>query len=79
MKKNKYLEDTQGEESNNKIRLSDRLEKIFIPADSLYNLEYKEGKFLVDKLIPKASLTGLVGESDTGKSSFLRQLAISIV
>jgi len=79
MKIKKYLEGTQGEESNNKIRLSDRLEKIFIPADSLYNLEYKEGKFLVDKLIPKASLTGLVGESDTGKSSFLRQLAISIV
>ena len=73
------LEGTQGEESNNKIRLSDRLEKIFIPADSLYNLERKEGKFLVDKLVPKGSLTGLVGESDTGKSSFLRQLAISIV
>jgi RecA-family ATPase len=73
------LEGTQGEESKNKIRLSERLEKIFIPANSLYNLEHREGKFLVDKLIPKASLTGLVGESDTGKSSFLRQLAISIV
>lgn len=80
MKKfNNNLEGTQGEESNNVIKLSDRLEKIFIPANSLYNLEYKEGRFLVEKLIPKGSLTGLVGESDTGKSSFLRQLAISIV
>jgi hypothetical protein len=41
METNKYLEGTQGEESNNKIRLSDKLEKIFIPANSLYNLEYK--------------------------------------
>ena len=79
MTKNNNLEGSQGDKSKNKIRISERLEKIFIPADSLYNLEYKEGKFLVDKLIPKASLTGLVGESDTGKSSFLRQLAISIV
>jgi RecA-family ATPase len=61
------------------MNLGDRLEKIFIPASSLYNLEYKDGKFLVEKLVPKGSLTGLVGESDTGKSSFLRQLAISIV
>ena len=45
---NYNLEGTLGEESNNKIRLGDRLEKIFIPANSLYNLEYKEGKFLVD-------------------------------
>lgn len=61
------------------MNLGDRLEKIFIPADKLFRQESKEEKFLVNKIIPKASLTGLVGESDTGKSSFLRQLAISIV
>ena len=61
------------------MNLGDRLEKIFIPADKLFSQESKEEKFLVDKIIPIASLTGLVGESDTGKSSFLRQLAISIV
>ena len=49
MKKfNNNLEGTQGEESNNVIRLSDRLEKIFIPANSLYNLEYKEGKWSIN-------------------------------
>jgi RecA-family ATPase len=61
------------------MNLGDRLEKIFIPADKLFSQESKEEKFLIDKIIPIASLTGLVGESDTGKSSFLRQLAISIV
>ena len=61
------------------MNLGDRLQKIFIPADKLFRQESKEEKFLVNKIIPKASLTGLVGESDTGKSSFLRQLAISIV
>ena len=61
------------------MNLGDRLEKIFIPADKLLRQESKEEKFLVNKIIPKASLTALVGESDTGKSSFLRQLAISIV
>tara|TARA_B100001093_G_scaffold440382_1_gene440873 strand:- start:251 stop:1216 length:966 start_codon:yes stop_codon:yes gene_type:complete len=73
------LEDSQGEDSENKINLSSRLKNVFIPADSLFNLKYEEGKFLVDKLIPRASLTGFVGESDTGKSSFLRQLAVSMV
>jgi RecA-family ATPase len=61
------------------MNLSNRLEKIFIPADELFNQESIGEKFLVDKIISVASLTGLVGESDTGKSSFLRQLAISIV
>jgi hypothetical protein len=54
MVNNNYnLEGTQGEESNNKIRLGDRLEKIFIPANSLYNLEYKEGKISSREANPK--------------------------
>lgn len=43
------------------MNLGDRLEKIFIPADKLFRQESKEEKFLVNKIIPKASLTGLVG------------------
>jgi RecA-family ATPase len=43
------------------------------------NKDYKEVEYLVDKLIPKGTLCALVGESDTGKSSLLRQLAVSMV
>lgn len=75
----KNLEDSQGEESKNSIRLNYRLAKIFISANTIYDKNFTEPEFLVDKLIPRGSLSALVGESDTGKSSFLRQLAFSIV
>lgn len=45
----------------------------------LKNLEVEDQDFLVENLIPRGVLCGLVGESDTGKSSFLRQLAVSLV
>ena len=53
-----------------KLILDKRLESLFKTADSIYNLKHNKGRFLVDKLIPKGALSALVGESDTGKSSF---------
>ena len=52
--------------------------KSYIGADKLIKLENNEIEYLVDKLIPRGTLCALVGESDTGKSSLLRQLAVSI-
>ena len=56
-----------------------RLNNLFLGADKIFNQNHQKIDFLVDKLIPKGTLCALVGESDTGKSSFLRQLAISLV
>ena len=56
-----------------------RLGRLFRGADEILNQNHEEIDFLVDKLIPKGTLCALAGESDTGKSSFLRQLAISLV
>ena len=50
----------------------------FIGADKLKNMEIEGIEYLVEGLIPKGTLCALVGESDTGKSSLLRQLAVSI-
>ena len=73
-------EETQGVKSGNKkIKISNRLSNIFLGADAIKNLDYKSTDYLLDKLIPRGTLCALVGESDTGKSSFLRQLAVSIV
>ena len=52
--------------------------KTFKGADKIKNLDYSNIEFLVDKLIPKGTLCALVGESDTGKSSLLRQLGVSL-
>ncbi len=76
---NQNLEGSPGEESSTEIKIGGHLKKILIPANSLLNQNFEQEKFLVDKLIPKASLTGFVGESDAGKSSFLRQLAVAMV
>lgn len=78
-KTNINLEGSPGEESNRGIQIGGDLKKFLIPANSIINQNFEQEKFLVDKLIPKASLTGFVGESDAGKSSFLRQLAVAIV
>ena len=73
-------------EENNKKKMIDlpfqiegSLKKLFIGADEIKNKDYKSIEFLVDKLIPQGTLCALVGESDTGKSSLLRQLALSLV
>jgi len=76
---NTKVEDPQGGESTTKLKMSNRLHNLYIGADLLKNLEVEDQDFLVENLIPRGALCGLVGESDTGKSSFLRQLAVSLV
>ena len=62
----------------NHFKLPQNLYNIFIGADQLKNQKLKEVDYLVDQLIPRGTLCSLVGESDTGKSSLLRQLAVSV-
>lgn len=65
--------------TQSEIKPNGKLSKFLIGADVIKNKNYKEVEYLVDKLIPKGTLCALVGESDTGKSSLLRQLAVSMV
>lgn len=44
----------------------------------LFQYDFQELPKLVDPIFPKVGLASLVGSSDTGKSTFLRQLALSI-
>ena len=60
------------------FNLNDEMSKLFLGADQLKGKEIKEIDYLVEKLIPRGALCALVGESDTGKSSLLRQLAVSL-
>ena len=60
------------------VKLSKRTSKLFVGADTIKNKNFKELEYIVDKLIPRGTLCALVGESDTGKSSLLRQLALSL-
>ena len=60
------------------VKFSKRTSKLFVGADTIKNKNFKELEYLVDKLIPRGTLCALVGESDTGKSSLLRQLAFSL-
>ena len=61
-----------------KFTLTDEMSEYFKGADQLKNQKIKEVDYLVDRLIPRGTLCSLVGESDTGKSSLLRQLAVSV-
>jgi KaiC/GvpD/RAD55 family RecA-like ATPase len=71
------------ENKKNIVRLNDKYseieEKSLYSAFELLNLNIKEVPKLVDPLFQKTGLASLVGTSDTGKSTFLRQLALSIV
>ena len=58
--------------------LDAEMAKFFKGADELKKQEIQEIDYLVDQLIPRGTLCSLVGESDTGKSSLLRQLAVSV-
>ena len=77
---NKEVGSIQGIKPTEKnLKLNGKSSKFLIGADVIKNKNYKEVEYLVDKLIPKGTLCALVGESDTGKSSLLRQLAVSMV
>ncbi len=45
---------------------------------NLYNFDFTELPKLIDPIFPKVGVVSLVGSSDTGKSTFLRQMALSI-
>ncbi|WP_445665136.1 AAA family ATPase [Fodinibius sp. AD559] len=48
-------------------------------ANELLAIANMEMPTLLDPILPKVGVASLVGSSDTGKSSFLRQLALAIV
>lgn len=52
--------------------------KPYYTGEELLNLEVKEIPMLWKPFIPQTGIIGLTGPSDTGKSTLLRQLAISI-
>ncbi len=64
-------------EKNNKEKESNFIKDDF-SALKLYEFDYEELPKLIDPIFPKVGLVSLVGSSDTGKSTFLRQLGISI-
>ena len=51
----------------------------FVTGEELLNRGYTKIPCLLDPLLPSVGIAGLVGGSDTGKSTFLRQFAVSIV
>ena len=57
---------------------NDNAVKMYYTAEELLNREVKEIPMLWKPFIPQTGLAGLTGSSDTGKSTLLRQLAISI-
>jgi RecA-family ATPase len=52
--------------------------KNIINGASIMNMKVEQLPYLIEGLIPKTGLVCLGGSSDTGKSSLLRQLAVSI-
>lgn len=44
----------------------------------LFKYDYEDLPKLIDPIFPKIGIVSLVGSSDTGKSTFLRQLALSV-
>lgn len=49
-----------------------------VTADEILQMEGDSLPYLVDPLFPKQGLVGFGGSSDTGKSTFLKQLAVAI-
>lgn len=56
----------------------DPAQTVSYSAKELYEMGVKELPTLIEPIFPKTGLTVFAGSSDTGKSTFLRQLAISI-
>jgi RecA-family ATPase len=59
------------------VRKAD-VSKYYVTGETLLNMNIKEQDFLIEGIIPRTGVVGLGGSSDTGKSSFLRQLAVHI-
>lgn len=71
-----------GESSQNEEDLEDKHNNNFkgdgYSGLKLFQFEYEELPKLLDPIFPRVGLASLVGSSDTGKSTFLRQFALSI-
>ncbi|MDD7913185.1 AAA family ATPase [Polaribacter ponticola] len=65
--------------NNVKKQVKDISDKTSFNALELLNLNIESVPKLVEPFFQKSGLASLVGTSDTGKSTFLRQLALSIV
>ncbi|WP_028890809.1 AAA family ATPase [Tenacibaculum sp. 47A_GOM-205m] len=72
------LNESSSEIKNVKKQISDINDKAIFSALDLFNLNIKKVPKLVEPFFQKTGLASLVGTSDTGKSTFLRQLALSI-
>ena len=59
-------------------KVSETFENRFVTANELLGLNIKDVPRLWDPFISQVGLSGLVGSSDCGKSTILRQLAISV-
>ena len=66
------------EELENAKKLASQENSNTISALSLFKADIQELPKLVNPFFQTAGLASLVGSSDTGKSTFLRQLALSI-
>ena len=63
---------------NAKKTRSSKVKAQIYTADELLRRGVKELPTLLDPILPQVGLAALAGSSDTGKSSFLRQLAIAV-
>lgn len=72
------INESSSEIKNVKKQISDINDKAVFSALDLFNLNIEKVPKLVEPFFQKTGLASLVGTSDTGKSTFLRQLALSI-
>lgn len=73
-----FLESNQSGVNDNTITVKKKYPYLFT-ATELLNLKLVEIPYLWKPFLTRQGLAALVGSSDVGKSSFLRQLAIAIV
>lgn len=64
--------------ATNQVPYEKQRKSPFITARKLFEKECDEIPSLIEPIFPKVGIVSVVGSSDTGKSTFLRQLAFSI-
>ncbi|MFE8423765.1 AAA family ATPase [Tenacibaculum sp. ZH5_bin.1] len=72
------IKESSKDRENIKKQILDINDKAVFSALDLFNLNIEKVPKLVEPFFQKTGLASLVGTSDTGKSTFLRQLALSI-
>lgn len=74
--KSKEIPEQTTSKENKKIA---DISKMVYNGEELLNLDSEGIGWLLDKILPRVAVAALGGSSDTGKSAFLRQLAMAIV